>query len=171
MSKFEVLMREVVVPYHPVFKKTPELCGIGLEFPHYFNVEGLVEECLAAEGDYSLVRGDHHDFSDGSDCKTASIRPTPIRPGSSSYKGEISGVQTASGSAKMGALRCVIYNPHAQDLLYYYLPNSFWTTTILRHPTSGIGKIVFNYNEASDYIQKFKDYQCYSFEELAQANG
>jgi hypothetical protein len=171
MSKVKVLMREVVVPYHPVFKKTPELCDIGLEFPHYFNIEALVEECLAEEGHYTLVRGDHHDFSDGSDCKTASIRPTPQRPGSASYKGEISGVQTASGSTKMGALRCIIYNPHTFDLMYYYLPNSFWMHNIQLHPTSGIGKVVFSWNDASNHIPKFKDFQCGSFKELAQATG
>lgn len=167
MNKNYVLMRDVVIKYHPDFKSNAKLREMGLEKPDFFNIEKLVEHTLAEVGPYTFIDGDHCDYDDGTDCKTASIRVNPSKDGGVSHRGEISGVTTASGSMKIGGLRCIIYDPHAVGLKYYFLPRNFWQDNITFHPTSGIGKIVYSYNRTTRQIPKFVGYECKSFEELA----
>ena len=171
MNKETVLMQEVIVNYHPQFSDNIQLREIGMLRPEIFKVEMLIEECLAAWGPYDLVRGDHQDFSDGSDCKTASIRSEPVKSGRASHRGEISGVQTSAGVVKQGALRCVVYNPCENNILYFYLPKEFWTQNIDRHPTTGMGRIFFTYNRNTMVIPKLIQYQVNNFEELARTTG
>jgi hypothetical protein len=169
MSKHYVLMRDVITQYHPQFRKSTALCEYGLTNPHIFNVERLVEECMAAVGPYEFIDGDHADFSDGSDCKTASIRLKVAGTSINSFTGEISGVETAGGGRKAGALRAVIYNPHKDKLMYYFLPKRVWANHITIHPTSGAGKVMFSYNKKHDDIVKFTGHECSSFRQLALA--
>lgn len=169
MSKSLVLMRDVICVYHPKFRKSRDLRSYGLSNPDIFNVERLIEESLAAIGPYEFIDGDHEDFSDGTDSKTASIRANPERPGGNSFKGEIAGVETAGGGRKAGALRCTIYNPHKDNLKFYFLPKSMWQNHITIHPTSMVGKIVYNYHKPTDFINKLAGYECANFEELARA--
>lgn len=169
MTKNLVLMRDVICQYHPRFRKSATVRKFGLECPDHFNIPRLVEECFAAVGPYDFVDGEHYDFSDFSDSKTASIRLNPIRPGYNSHTGEISGVETSGGGQKAGALRCIIYNPHKDggELKFYFLPRHFWANNITLHPSSGIGKIMYTYNRVYDTIVKFHGYECEDFEELA----
>jgi hypothetical protein len=169
MSKSLVLMRDVICQYHPRFRNSQDLREYGMEDPEMFNVERLVEESLAEVGTYDFIDGVHADFTDGTDSKTASIRVNPMKPGTNSYGGEISGVETAGGGRKQGALRCVIYNPHKDNLKYYFLPKSWWERNITLHPSSGVGKITYTYHEPYDHIVKFHGYECANFEELAKA--
>lgn len=160
-------MEEIINVYHPEFIKSADLRRFGLQNPQHFKVEHLIEECMAAVGPYTFVNGAHQDFSDGSDCKTASIRCNPKTLFSNSYVGEIANVATAGGGQKKGDLRCVIYNPHLDELKFYYLPRHFWASNITIHPSSGIGKIVFTYHQPSDYISKLNGYACKDFVDLA----
>jgi hypothetical protein len=169
MSKNLVLMRDVICVYHPEFRKSKDLQAYGLKHSDIFNVERLIEESLAAVGPYQFINGDHADFSDGTDSKTASIRVNPIKPGTNSHKGEISGVETAGGGQKAGALRCTIFNPHTDSLKFYFLPKSMWSRNITIHPSSGVGKIMYTYHRPYDHIVKFHGHECSSFEELARA--
>lgn len=169
MSKSLVLMRDVICLYHPAFRKSADLRSYGMKHPHIFNVERLIEESLAAVGPYKFIDGDHCDFSDGTDSKTASIRVNPAKPNGNSYVGEISGVETAGGGRKIGALRCTIYNPHQDELKYYFLPLQMWRDYITIHPTSQVGKIMYTYNRPLDYIARFEGHQCRDFVELARA--
>jgi hypothetical protein len=134
-----------------------------------YNIEYLVEQSLAHVGGYEFIDAHHADYPDGSDCKTASIRENPLKPGHRSYGGEISGVETAGGGRKQGALRCIIYNPHKDNLKFYFLPKSWWERNITLHPSSGVGKITYTYHEPYDHIVKFHGYECANFEELARA--
>lgn len=161
-------MRDVIVKYHPAFNTSRDLQRYGLANPEIFNVERLVEESLAAVGGYEFIDADHADFSDGTDSKTASIRERPTQPGRNTFMGEITGVETAAGGQKSGALRCTIYNPHKDSLKFYYLPKYWWRDHILYHPTSGIGKIRYTYNVYHDDIIKFDGFECESFEHLAR---
>lgn len=167
MCKNQVIMEEVIVKHHPLFVNNSELSKIGLAYPEMFAVETLLEDCLAHTGGYNKVNQPHADFDDltQSDSKTGSIRVNSNSE--NSFKGEISGVTTANGTEKLGSLRCVIYNPHNNGLMYYYLPKSYWSTLINRHPTSGVGRIQFSYNKRFDSIKKLDDHKCVSFEELA----
>jgi len=169
MSKNLVLMRDVITVYHPEFRKSRDLRSYGMKHSDIFNVERLIEESLAAVGPYKFIDGDHCDFTDGSDSKTASIRVNPSVPGRNTHVGEISGVETAGGGRKEGALRCTIYNPHKDELRFYFLPKRMWNNHITLHPTSGVGKIMYTYNRVHDDIIKFQGYECSSFEDLARA--
>ena len=169
MSKNLVLMRDIICVHHPKFIKSKALRDIGMEDPDIFNVERLVEQCLAAVGPYDLIDAAHADFSDGSDSKTASIRVNPERPGCASHGGEITGVETSGGGRKAGALRCTIYNPHKDEVKFYFLPKSVWSQSVTIHPTSLVGKIKYTYNKYHDYIPKFQGYECSSFTDLALA--
>ena len=169
MSKSLVLMRDVITIYHPEFRKSRDLRSYGMKHPDIFNVERLIEESLAAVGPYKFIDGDHCDFTDGSDSKTASIRVNPSSPGRNTHIGEIAGVETAGGGRKEGALRCTIYNPHKDELRFYFLPKRMWSNHITLHPTSGVGKVMYTYNRVHDDIIKFQGYECGSFEDLARA--
>ena len=169
MSKSLVLMRDVICIYHPEFRKSRDLQRYGLKHPEIFNVERLIEESLAAVGPYQFIDGAHADFSDSTDSKTASISTNPAVTGGNSYKGEISGVETAGGGRKAGALRCTVYNPHKDSLKFYFLPKSMWSRHITIHPSSQIGKVQYSYHKPYDHIVKFQGHECSSFEELALA--
>jgi len=169
MSKHLVLMRDVITRYHPEFCRSADLAAYGLKHPEIFNVERLIEECLAEVGGYTRIDGDHADFSDGSDSKTASIRVNPARAGGHSHIGEISGVETAGGGQKQGALRCTIYNPHTDSLKFYFLPKSMWRNYVCIHPSSGVGKIMYSYHRPYDHIVKFHGHECDDFVSLALA--
>jgi len=170
MSKQAVLIRDVINIYHPEFRRSKDLRDYATANPMMFNVERLVEESLAAVGPYRFIDADHADFSDGTDSKTASIRVNPQRQGCNTHTGEISGVETAGGGQKSGGLRCTIYNPHTDSLMFYFLPKRWWSRNITLHPSSGVGKIVYSYNRVHNDIVKFNDYQLCSFEELARAD-
>ena len=170
MSKSLVLMRDVICVYHPEFRNSRDLQSYGLKHPEIFNVERLIEESLAAVGPYKFIDGDHADFDDGTDSKTASIRVNPLKEGGNSYGGEISGVETAGGGRKAGALRCTVYNPHKDSLKFYFLPKSMWSRHITIHPSSGVGKIMYSYHKPYDHIVKLHGYECANFEEMALAN-
>jgi hypothetical protein len=132
-------------------------------------VTRLIEESLSALGGYEFIDADHSDYSDGSDSKTASIRARPKTSSGNTFCGEIAAVSSAAGVLKEGALRCTVYNPHLDILQYYYLPKSMWQNHITRHPTSGIGKIVFSWHKPTQSIKLLDDYRCGSFQELACA--
>ena len=172
MCKRTLLIREVVGRYHSAFKRNPQRVREALRWPRMYSVEYLVEQSFAHVGKYNHTDAAHCDYSDGSDSKTASIRSVnAIGRKRNSYRGEISGVVTAGGGAKNGGLRCVIYNPHRETLMYYYLPKSWWKDRVTRHPTSGVGKIVFSYNAKTDTIPQFEQYRVDSFKSLALAVG
>lgn len=167
MSKNLVLLRDIVNRYHPKFAANAEIRAMALEHPEFFNVESLVEYTMAQVGPYKFIDGAHCDYDDGTDCKTASIRVNPSKPGSLTHRGEISNVSSVGGSMKIGGLRCIIYNPHSDGLRYFFLPRSFWQDRVTYHPTSGIGKITYSYNRSTDLIPKLHEYECATFEELA----
>jgi hypothetical protein len=171
-SKEFLLMRDVICEYHPSFLESKKLRKFGLEQPELFKVEKLVEQCMASIGGYDYIDAAHADFSDGSDSKTASISYNPIKTKAKHhihYIGEINNVSKVSGSEKSGALRCVIYNPHKEDLRYYFLPKSMWMNNIRIHKSSGIGRIQYTYNVVKNIIPKFEGFECLDFEDLAYA--
>lgn len=162
MSKEHSLMVDIIAYYHPDFVQSDDLQKLGVSKPHIFKVEHLIEECMAAVGPYTFTDGAHEDFSDGTECKTASTWYVSANR----EAGEISNVVTAGGSKKAGDIRCVIYINYTGDLKYYYLPKSFWEKNITYHNSSNIGKIKFKYNTITDTIDKFVGYECKDFVEL-----
>jgi hypothetical protein len=168
-SKEQAIVSEIIVPFHPRFKRSRDRSADIIANPLDYKIERLVEQALAAVGKYDWIDSEHADFSDGSDSKTASIRVNPSSQGSVSHTGEVSNVETAGGGRKIGALRTIIWNPHKGDLRYYFLPKEFWSRNITIHPSSGIGKIVFTYNREKDFIRKFDGYELDTFKQVATA--
>ena len=166
MSKNSLLLTEVVFKYHPDYVGHKKRQQIALKNPHHYNVEIMVEEALAHIGPYTRTNEALSDFSDNSDSKTSSIRLKPTADKRNIYGGEIRNVSTLSGNDKIGALRCIIYNPHHEQLLYYFLPKSIWTPMISRTRLKTAG-IPFTYNIQYNDIIKFVGYECDNFEELA----
>ena len=162
VTKEYLIMRDIVCKYHPDYKGSRK----AIKNAHHYNVELLVEETMAHVGKYKFIDGDHCDFSDGSDSKTASIRFTANR---TSGSGEISNVISAGGESKKGALRVVIYNAITQSLMYYFLPKSAWNNlTINIHPTTNLGRLFFTYNLKEHVIKKFIGFECKDFATLAK---
>lgn len=165
MCKNETILKEIIFKYHPDYQKSRVLKTVN---PNHFNVEHLIEETLSIVGKYKHINAAHADFSDGSDSKTASISITPNFNRANIFAGCIGNVVSRAGVQKIGALRCIIYNPHYSTLMYYYLPKSFWET-ILETGKANSNKIRFTYNIGTDEIAKFERFRKDDFEELAKA--
>jgi len=168
-SKEHIILNEIVFKHHPDFVNNDQIQSIMLNYIDIVRVERLVEHTMAHVGGYKFIDGDHCDFDDGSECKTASVRPSPSTPNSSSYALEISNVISSGGCAKTGPIRVVLYNPHVYELRYYYLPaNEIHKIGVNIHPTTKTGRLFATWNSAKDICNKLDRYKCDSFVELAQ---
>ena len=169
-SKSNLIFTDVIFKYNTVFKNNADLQQLAITYPEIFNIERLVEITMADVGGYNYIDGDHCDFDDGSECKTASVRPSP-RGGSSinSYQLEISNVVSTGGNAKSGAIRVVLYNPHIYKLKYYFLPeNAIHKIGINIHPTTKSGRLFATWNRLTDKCNKLDKFEVDSFETLAK---
>jgi hypothetical protein len=166
-SKNHLLASEIIAKYHSRYRKNKELRENLLKNPDDYKLTYLVEKAMAQVGGHKFVDGHHYDLDDGSEIKTASIRVNGASGSTNSFVGEITGVTSANGTHKTGSIRLVIYNPHTQSLMYYFLPKTCWEKHVTRHPTSGVGKVVYSYNKRTDEIAKFEPYRVKSFRQLA----
>lgn len=167
-GKEKLLIQEIINKLHPKFVINPGLCEFALESPETFNVERLIEITMAHVGGYDYVDGDHYDFSDGSECKTASVRPSANR-GGTSYSLEISNLVSGAGTIKSGPIRVVLYNPHIQSLKYYFFPSGeVEKIGINIHPTSKKGRLFATWNSVTNTCNKLDIYEVDSFDTLAK---
>ena len=159
MSKNLVLMRDVICVYHPEFRKSRDLQSYGLKHPDIFNVERLIEESLAAVGNYLLVDREGYDFSDYSDSKTTTVNLN-------SRVGTVGSVET-----KIGALRITAYNPFKNAADYFFVSRQ--DLKYVKSPCYGVNdhkeRIKFTYSKKSDSYGMFEDYRVDNFKELARA--
>jgi hypothetical protein len=167
MCKTKTLFRDVVNVYHPDFNSKSLLKQVE-QYPQIFNIEHLIELTMAHVGGYEFIDADHCDFSDGSECKTSSVSPNPVKAGRNTYRLEISNVVSPGGSMKSGDVRVVLYNPHTCSATYYFIPqNKLESVGINYHPTTGIGRIFATWNSVTNKVPKLEPYKVNSFEELA----
>lgn len=167
MCKTKTLFRNIVNKYHPDFKSKRMLDQVEKN-PQIFNIEHLIELTMAEVGGYKFIDADHCDFDDGTECKTGSISPNPVKAGRNTYRLEISNIVSPGGHIKEGDVRVVIYNPHTKSQTYYYIPqNELESVGINYHPTTGIGRIFATWNCITNKIPKLEPYKVDSFEELA----
>lgn len=167
MCKTRTLFRNIVNKFHPDFSSASLRSQVEKN-PKIFNIEHLIELTMAHVGGYDFTNAEHSDFSDGTECKTGSIRPSPSKAGGKSYGLEISSIVSAGGTIKAGDVRAVIYNPHTGSQTYYYIPqNKLTDLSINYHPTTGIGRIFATWNSVTNKIPKLENYKVDSFEELA----
>lgn len=166
MSKNLVLMRDVVIKYHPEFLASPDLTRFGLDKPTLFNIERLIEETLAAVGGYDFVDENGRDFNDcwNSDSKTATV----IKDGKSKTA-VISSVEN-----KIGSLRITIFNQFTDRPDFMYIPKS--DVDKFKEPTYGKNggvkeKLRIRWNSAGDHYNVFEQFRVGSFKELANKGG
>lgn len=171
MCKENTILNEVIYNHHPRFNKLPAEVIDSFE-PTDFNVPRLVEEAVADVADSEFVDGEGYDLADGTEVKTASIRPTPINKKkipTCSHAYEISGVVSSGGKEKTGALRIVLYNPVLEKLTYYFIPKDAWTKLgVSIHPTTKKGKIVGSWNSKKNIVSKIAPYEVESFEKMSK---
>lgn len=152
-------MRDVICVYHPEFRKSRDLQSYGLKHPDIFNVERLIEESLAAVGNYLLVDREGYDFSDYSDSKTTTVNLN-------SRVGTVGSVET-----KIGALRITAYNPFKNAADYFFVSRQ--DLKYVKSPCYGVNdhkeRIKFTYSKKSDSYGMFEDYRVDNFKELARA--
>ena len=162
MSKNLVLMRDVICVYHPKFIENPLLRNIGIADPNFFNVERLVEECLAAIGPYDFIDAAGYDYTDFSDSKT-----TTVIPDGKSKSAVVNGVEN-----KIGGLRITIYNPFKNCVDFMYIPHK--QVQLLKEPCYGRSggskeKLRIRWNQKNDHYNSFTRFQLKTFEDLALA--
>ena len=153
-------MRDVICIYHPEFRKSRDLQSYGLKHPDIFNVERLIEESLAAVGNYLLVDREGYDFSDYSDSKTTTVNLN-------SRVGTVGSVET-----KIGALRITAYNPFKDAADFFYVSKR--DLKYVKSPCYGVNdhkeRILFTYTAKGDTYNTFDDYRVKDFRELALAS-
>lgn len=165
MSKNFVLMRDVIVKYHPEFRKSKDLQRYGLTHASIFNIERLVEESLSSVGGYDFVDETGRDFNDSwnSDSKT-----TTVIPDGSSKTAIVSSLEN-----KIGSLRITIYNPFKESIDFMYIPKV--SVDARKEPNYGKAsykeKLRIRWNAAADRYNAFEIFRLSSFEELACAQG
>lgn len=168
--KNTALLNEIIFDSLPEMFPTQESREYALAHPRAFNCEYLVEMSFERVGGIKFIDGEHADFIDGTDSKTASVSSRPVKPGQNSHRLEISNIVTAGGNSKSGALRVVLYNPllEGKHLRYYFVPQTVYMQYINRHPTTGIGRMFATYNRATDCIPKLDGCEVSDFETLAK---
>lgn len=171
MSKHFLILRDFVIPNFSMFKDyTAAQIQRVLDDPRVYDVEYLVEKTVAEMGGLVHTDGDHSDYSDGSDCKTGSIKPSSPSRGANSCTVEITAVARKGQQSiayKAGDLRVLIYNPHKNECRYYFVPKWWWMNNINFHSSTGVGRILATYNKKTDRIEKWEQFRCATAQEWA----
>ena len=164
--KTRTLFNEIVHRYHPEFK-SKSMLKLVEKHPGIFNIGHLIELTMAEIGGYDVVDGHGYDFSDGTECKTASVMPTAsIFKGTlrQSYPVYISGVvQPITGAMKTGDIRAVVYNPHIMSIMFYYIPHKVYKDWYVNKK----GSLMATYNSKKNVIPKWEPYRVDTFKQLA----
>jgi hypothetical protein len=167
------LLREVILENNKWFKEDYGIRRAFLKVPKAFNYTYLIEETMAlsSEGKYDFVDASHYDFSDLSECKTASIQQDRSK-NNTSYYAYITNVQSEAGNLKVGGIRAVIFNPFKEKLHYIFIPKDVVHT--LMHTKNGDKKksrnMRFSYRMDTGFqyaVKKYGFIECHSFKELA----
>ena len=171
LTKAEIILRDVICEYHPDVAGNKQVIAFLKKHVNWLDIEGMVEETMSFVGGYEFVDESHYDFSDGSDCKTASVQPGTIKHYGKDTTGhlcEITGIGNVGDNSqvKSGDLRVVVYNPHKQCLQYYFIPNKDMLRIMRYH--SGGYRITTNWNRKWDRNMKLDKFEVDSFVELAQ---
>lgn len=169
-TKAEMLLDEVIFKYHPDVKNDLSVQKVLRNNIAWINVERMVEETMAAVGGYEFVDAAHYDFSDGTDSKTASVQPSARKrygTETTSYLCEITGIGNVGDNSqvKSGALRVIVFNPHTQNLEYYFIPNKDMLREMRYH--SGGYRITTTWNIVKDHNNKLAKYAVHDFYTLA----
>lgn len=160
--KDALLMREIVIPYHPRFNersvKQKEL-AIEDAVAGCYNTELLVEETIALHGKLKRSNNPGEDYTDGSDCKTASIYW--VNGENSTLRWHITGVNN-----KEGTLRVVMYNFFLDKLAYFLVPMRL--KEHFNYYTKGNGKIQGPYGMFNDIYKDLNYFRVKDFSSICK---
>ena len=157
MSKQRTFLRDVIIPTLPDLFPTEDSKSYALANPHIYNVEHLVELCLAKVGGYDFVDAEGYDFTDYSDSKTATVNEKTLV------------ATVASVETKIGSLRICVYNPIADRIDFFYMTNR----EMYNYAVDCYGKqshkqrLLMRWNAGRDDYNQFERFRVASFEELA----
>jgi len=161
MNKSIMLARDIG-NYHPGFKNRYNRY-ILKHNPELIAYEKCIEVALvhASDGLYTHTPEYGRDFSDNSDCKTASVNEK-------TGKAEIGSIET-----KFGALRIIIWNPFTVKLDYMYIPYK----DVIRLRIACYGnqshklRIVPTWSTKNNTYNQFQKFLLPTFKALATATG
>ena len=171
ISKEQLLLEEIIFKHHREFKRASKEVRDFFLKPGVLSgtkVERYVEQSLADAGHLVRVKKKNSlcDYTDKSDCKTASVFPSPTNAAGTVFAGEISGLLTRSRSGidipKPGAIRAVVYNPHTETLEYYFLRRKNWLPLICRR------ELHFSWSADKNTIRKLAHFEVDTFADLAK---
>lgn len=128
---------------------------------------------IISGGKYKFIDENHHDMTDGTEAKTASVMPSPKKykgkPGNH-YPGSITNVADYKGHFKTGDLRVAVYNPHVERVDYFYIPVKDIPSLATKKPANegtGINQYIrFGWNKLADSYTVIDKYQV-SLQEVA----
>jgi len=160
--KSQLIMEQIILAHHPEFQES-HLRALARRRPEIFNVERLVEECMALVGGYEFVDQAHYDNSDWSDTKTASISQHDSMA-------MITNIMSESDQPKVGDLRVIVYNPFYQRLDYYFMPKLGWEDQ-REYGAANRRRLRARYNRDLDVIPKWQQWRVQSFAELARSQS
>jgi hypothetical protein len=172
--KYRCFLKQLVIPYHPTFAYNHNISYV-LNNPLAYNIPLLVEESIAYHGKLKRSYTHGEDFKDGSDCKTSSIRAYLGVGNKNTYSGNITNVIGTSGKHKTGALRIIIYNPHKDELNYFFIDKKDWVELAVKPKKYSTTKpwksyIHFRWHKKTNTIPKLEIYRVKSFKKLAKAS-
>lgn len=176
-AKKKAMIEQMAIKYHPDFIKD---ASAAKRLMRYFEVTQIFEEALAHIGNIDFIDAGHHDFSDGTEAKTASVTESKSHGKISTtyFNGAVTNVTTPAGIPKSGDIRLGVFNQYHSRMDYFYLPHHVWTSVYTQGgPDTKYtsGKIPIAYNAIRDeYSFAKKDarynmdlFRCESFEDLA----
>lgn len=139
--------------------------------PRSYNVPFLLEQTMAMVGGYEFVDAAHFDFSDGTECKSASVQANAqIKNGNetSIHSVRITNTISGAGIEKSGDLRVVLYNNVTDSLEYFFIPQRdiFQLSTI--DISNKVGNIHASYNSKTGLIPKLEKYRMPDFVSLCK---
>ena len=174
LSKAELILRDVICEYHPDVAGNKQVITFLKKHVNWLDIEGMVEETMAHVGGYKFVDEAHYDFSDGTDCKTASVQPSPRKrygQETTAHLCEITGIGNVGdySQVKSGDLRVVVYNPHKQCLQYYFIPHKDMLRIMRYH--SGGYRITTNWNHKWDRNMKLDQFEVDDFVILSRTES
>jgi len=164
--KTKILFSEIVHQYHPEFK-SKSMLKLVEKHPKIFDIAHLIELTMAEVGGYDVVDGYGYDFSDGTECKTASVGPGLDQPSQivcQTHAVVISGVVSNNGTMKTGDIRAVIYNPHTTSIMFYYFPHKVYKDWCINKN----GALRATWHRVKNTITKWEPYRVNTFKQLAK---
>lgn len=151
-TKTQLLLEEIVLEHHPIYQDAALRQAV-LTNPNHYNAEHLVEETMSIIGGYQYINANGFDFSDGSDCKTATL---------SSHDNTAT---ITSIAAKIGDLRVVLHNQYYDRLDYYFMSRAGWET-VREWGAAHENELRARYNKDLDVIPRWDKWRVGSFKEL-----